>query len=518
MLIFTSPALTILAVLVGIVVYTRLSRVLGLVIVAIAVFNGIYSTNYPFDRILTGGLFVLAVLVALLMLMFSLLVAYSRLVESVGRTAAVAAVIIALLNSFWAAPGMMWSFVGGDAMQARITQMQADAEDAIAQITGAQSEEHKKMWDAINRNTADIKALSNRVGLIDGRLIQVEDWVGAMEVTHNGISSTKLHLDPKAKASAIKNMRDDLTAAGWQPDQFNVFNVDWNIHKVERGSGAFTTYTLTSEAEVWEFLKGDTATAKAAVRFMEENGAPLDKIKGFIPFQTLEPIDLHHNTFFDGTNARVLDKARSHSAGFVMWIPYDENGELYWGAAIAADCGNAGTSAVPSPKSSTQVDREKAKVCTWGYYKGRTPVNGSCDKPETPDPTTDPTPDPTPTPEPTDEPMTEPDPTPTPEPKACPPWNDGHVPTRNEDGTCPKGPDGPDKPPAASSPAPAPSEPPEVTPAPEPEPAPPSVEPGDPAPAVPAPGSSPAPASPAPPTTVDPDPTAPAEGPVTPGR
>ena len=241
-----------------------------------------------------------------------------------------------------------------------------------------------------------------------------------MEVTHNGISSTKLHLDPKAKASAIKNMRDDLTAAGWQPDQFNVFNVDWNIHKVERGSGAFTTYTLTSEAEVWEFLKGNTATAKAAVRFMEENGAPLDKIKGFIPFQTLEPIDLHHNTFFDGTNARVLDKARSHSAGFVMWIPYDENGELYWGAAIAADCGNAGTSAVPSPTSSTQVDREKAKVCTWGYYKGRTPVNGSCDKPETPDPTTDPTPDPTPTPEPTSTPTPTPTTSETPTPSATP--------------------------------------------------------------------------------------------------
>ena len=430
MLILTSPALTILAVLVGIVVYTRLSRVLGLVIVAIAVFNGIYSTNYPFDRILTGGLFVLAVLVALLMLMFSLLVAYSRLVESVGRTAAVAAVIIALLNSFWAAPGMVWDTVSGNEMRNYVAQ-QIDAtngrvNDLFNQVNaplagGGLAERVAALEGRMDRAEADIKALQEGHGELKDKIEQAEATLNGVVLTH-----TAADLDREA---FYEKVAQDMAGAGWGPGQFTIGNVDWSKSKLDRGRNSFTNHTLKTQDEVREFINGTSAASQAARAYL------LDKVPaseherllsgvGFVPIQANEAFCLDGNTYFDGSKAVNMTNQRCHEAGYVLWVYVAANGDVYWDAMLASHCANPGAKAVPAPKEKSS-SKQPAKVCEEGDYKGRTPMNGSCYKPvkviETPKPS--PTPENTPAPEPSDspspspEPTQEPTPTPAPEPK-----------------------------------------------------------------------------------------------------
>ena len=106
-------------------------------------------------------------------------------------------------------------------------------------------------------------------------------------------------------------------------------------------------------------------------------------------------------------------------------------------------------------------------------------------------------------------------PTSTPTDKPCPPWADGTVPPRNPDGSCPKGPDGPDEP-AAHETVGAPTDKPETTAPVETQPAQATETPHAPIPDVQAPGASSAPASQAPPATVDPSPSNAATGDVEP--
>lgn len=389
------------AMVIGVIIARRLSRVLGTLFTAVFIYVMIHSTNYPFWlAVTTATLFVILVILGL----FAFLLSWRDLragrvrrtygLRRIGYSVAGLALVLAILHSFWALPGMIWGNSGLDQLRRDIAAQVTETNKRVDTLVAAQTAKDKQQDDEIAKLAKRVSNLETRQNKLESRVSKLEnnqgkleDSVSKLEATDNNVTSVKVDTHVNVQA-LIDKMAQDLYNAGWRKGDVSVGTVDWNKHVVDRGGSPFINYTLRTQEQVRQYINGSSPNQVAARNYLlaqvpaSEHARLLSGI-GFIPVQFYKPVCLDGNTYFDGKHAVTMTTLKCHPAGYVLWVYAGSDGAVYWKAAIASDCGNPGLAAVPTqPAASAPASKAKITVCTIGEYKGQTPVNGSCYKPK----------------------------------------------------------------------------------------------------------------------------------------
>jgi hypothetical protein len=151
-------------------------------------------------------------------------------------------------------------------------------------------------------------------------------------------------------------------------------NIDWTNHTETRGLAAFSTKTLKTQADVAAFLNGSSAQSKAAkarvvAAYKGQSQSDLNNAlngSAYFPVQAKVAAQILGTTYFQ--DGKVLDENgqwRNVGPNDVYWLPVTTSGQIIFGAAIRADCGNPNlVKMVPqTPKSPPAPPIECATNC-----------------------------------------------------------------------------------------------------------------------------------------------------------
>jgi hypothetical protein len=154
--------------------------------------------------------------------------------------------------------------------------------------------------------------------------------------------------------------------------------VDWALNtQEERGSGSFAKKTLKTQADIQEFLNGDSAESvvsrEGVTKAIRDAGYGDDEVaralrgEGYIPIQLKGASQILGTSYYQNGKVLVLGKWRQAAEGDVYWLYFASDGKLIRDALLRADCGNMGATMIrvvrsgmpPAPSVDQPPNEEK---------------------------------------------------------------------------------------------------------------------------------------------------------------
>lgn len=149
-----------------------------------------------------------------------------------------------------------------------------------------------------------------------------------------------------------KEFATDVNELGFRPGEVTVGQVNWDANPVDHRVGAFGEQ-VRSQEDMTVFLASDTEKGRAARQHQllsvpESERARILDGDVYVPVQFNTDIKYAGNSYW--MDGKLVEGGEvTAKAGDVFWVPVGKDYEIYWEAAVRADCKNPGLKVRPRP-------------------------------------------------------------------------------------------------------------------------------------------------------------------------